>query len=146
MIEGYATLWETPDQQGEIMTKDAIVPFVDGYLKNGVLFYEHQQDDVVESHPIGRVLEAKVDDIGLWVKAQVYKGNRFVEYAWNYIKQGVRGFSVGALRTAVEKVGRTITKWPLFEISVTATPAVQGATFSLAKALNFQKSDRKSVV
>jgi HK97 family phage major capsid protein len=140
LIRGYATLWGVEDRQGETMTRSAVEPFLGDYLKNGRLLWEHGADPDVGPRPIGKVLKAIADEVGLLIEARIYKGNKYVDYAWNYIKEGVRGLSLGALRSAVEKMGSVIRKWPTAEISVTAGPAVDGAIFSLAKMLAFAKS------
>ncbi len=142
IIEGYATLWQVKDEQDEIMTRAAVEPYLAQYMKDygGLLRWQHGNDPEVGDAPIGRVLAARCDEIGLWVRAQVYKGTKAADQVWNLIKQGVRGFSVGARSKVVEKLNGLIKKWPLREISITHIPALAQAQFNIAKALAFQKS------
>lgn len=146
LLEGYASLWGVEDYQGEVMERSAIEPYLSEYLKNGPLHWQHGRDDEVGMEPIGKVLEARCDDVGLWIRAQVYKGTRAAEKAWALIKQGVRGLSVGAPSNGRRVVNGIIKVWRLIEISVTHMPAVAGATFSLAKAMELAKASGGEVL
>lgn len=138
VIEGYASLWGVKDYQGEVMERTAIEPYLDEYLRNGPLHWQHGKDAEVGLDPIGKVLEARCDDTGLWIRAQIYKGTKAAEKAWALIKQGVRGLSVGAMERVIR--AGIIKAWRLIEISVTHMPAVAGATFSIANALALAKA------
>ena len=133
IIEGYAATWDE-DDEGE--TFDPSCDFgLDRYLKRPVLLLRHGRDGKAKSIPIGRVLEVKRDEMGLWVRAQLYKGQEIADYAWSLIKQGVRNFSVGALTEKVRKLGRRIMAWPLVEISVEDFAANPHARFEIAKSM-----------
>jgi len=134
IIEGYAATWDE-DDEGETFDQRAFSSSLDRYLKRPVLLWRHGRDKEVGTNPIGRVLEAKLDGAGLWVRAQLYKGNRYADYAWGLIKQGIRNFSVGGMAEKVRKIGRRILEWPLVEISVEDFAANPHARFEIVKAM-----------
>lgn len=137
LIEGYASVAGIEDRDEEVMTVEALKSGIDEYMRNPVILYQHGRDPDVGMNPIGRVLEYMFQDSKLWVRAQIARGDAFADKIWNLIKQGVlRAFSVGAVPSLVERVGRTITKWPVVEISVVTIPANAYATFSVVKMLD----------
>ena len=127
MIEGYASVTGIRDRDGEIMDKNAFDHGLNAYMDNPVLLLNHDM-----KKPIGKILSAKVDGTGLWVKAQLAKNVEDADSAWNLIKQGIlKAFSVGGL---FKKIKDRITQWDLAEISVVTVPANQRSIFSVAKA------------
>jgi len=136
IIEGYAATWDE-DDEGE--TFDPGCDFaLDRYMQRPVLLWHHGGSKRVGLNPIGRVLEARVDQVGLWIRAQLYKANDFADWAWEQIKQGVRNLSVGARQSTVYKVARRILKWPLVEISVEDFAANPHARFEIVKSLELE--------
>jgi hypothetical protein len=82
------------------------------------------------------VLEARVDDVGLWVKAQITAPvAEWAKEAFQKIKDGVlKAFSIGGIFTRVKDA---ITAMDLMEISVVAIPAQPEALFAVVqKAYN----------
>lgn len=146
-IEGYATLWDQIDLEGEVMTKDAIAGHnLERFMQRPMLFWRHGRDPSVGLTPVGKVLKAEVDDVGLWVKAVVFKGLEVANRVWDLIQQGVRSFSVGAVQKFVKRIGDRIVDWPLAEISIEPLSALTGATFEIvptpewSKALGLEES------
>lgn len=92
--------------------------------------------------PIGHVIEAKVTDEGIRIKAQIAKGVlRRIDEAWALIKAGlVRGLSIGfsAIETArIEgSFGYRFLKWEWLELSAVTIPANQDATITAVKSID----------
>jgi len=123
VVEGYASTFK-PTRNGWIIPKSEMVRALAGYLENPVLLYMHDQDRV-----IGKVLEAKIDDKGVWIKAKIDD-----EEIWEKIKKGhLRGFSVGGIGKVVEIDNNLshVMDFDLWEISVVSVPADRGALIEI---------------
>src|ERR1700733_544230 len=84
MVWGYAST-EAEDDQGEIITRDALAEALAGYLKFANIREMHQMSAV------GIAEEAGVDGKGLYVGARIID-----PHAWDKVTSGVyKGFSVG---------------------------------------------------
>lgn len=136
LIEGYANTGVVD------RTKDRIFPEafrrgLDAFMKNPVLLLFHDL-----KRPIGKILSATIDDIGLKVRAAVDRTLADGKVAAGMIEKGIlNAFSVRAVDDLaqgwVDANGvRNITSWDLREISAVTVPAHQQALFSLAKALS----------
>lgn len=128
-IEGYASTKDI-DRTGEVVEPSAFADALDEYMQNPVLTYMHDW-----SNPIGKVVEAKIDDNGLWVKAFISSAaGRVIQL----IQEGIlKALSIG-YEVLDEKVVEGINhllKVKLYEIAVVSIPANQRALFSVAKAL-----------
>ncbi len=137
-IEGRATTFDSdPDRQGETIDRRAFDEAMKHYMSaNPVLCLNHNQSQV-----IGTVVDYRIDDVGVWVKARVSKGAGNV---YQLIKDGayrtfswfgtvLRAKGVGSVRSRIIKV------LDLQEISVVGVPAKRTATFALAaKGADFQ--------
>lgn len=134
IIEGYAATWDE-DFEGEAFEKTAFTRHLDRFMKRATLLWRHGKDSRFGLSPIGKILQTKVDDVGLWVRAKVYKGDNLADAAWNLIQQGVNTFSVGALQEFVKKNGNRILEWPLVEISVEPFAANPNARFEIVKSM-----------
>jgi HK97 family phage prohead protease/HK97 family phage major capsid protein len=129
-IEGYANC-TTVDRSGDIIPMTAWSKALDNYLKNPIILAYHKH-----SQPIGKMVEHRVDDKGLWIKAKISAAAGDV---YNLIKDGVlTAFSVGfivkdATYDAVTDLF-VIKDLELLEVSVVSVPANQDSTFSLSKS------------
>lgn len=142
LIEGYASTSDV-DRVDEVIEPGAFRRSLKSFVKNGVILAYHRFD-----MPIGKPVEAEIDDKGLKITARIAKGispDDHVEQVWNLIKQGVlSAFSVGFRPLKVENVEsdgekrgvarRRITDLDLYETSVVPIPANPHARFALAKA------------
>ena len=137
IIEGYAATWDE-DFEGETFDPSAFDSGLERFMKRPVLLYQHGRNPDFGINPIGQILKARVDEVGLWVQAQIYKGDRLADRVWNLVKQGVRHFSVGALQRAVRKIGSRIMEWKLAEISVEPFAANPSARFEIVKSLELE--------
>jgi HK97 family phage prohead protease/HK97 family phage major capsid protein len=129
-IEGYANTTSV-DRTGDIIPMPAWNTALENYLKNPIILAYHDHDE-----PIGRMVDYRVDEQGLWVKARI---SAAAEDVFNLIKDGVlTAFSVGfiikdAMYDSVTDLF-IIKELELLEISVVSVPANQDSIFSLSKS------------
>lgn len=127
IIEGYASVFNIEDRDGEVMEEGAFDKGLATFMKNPIVLLGHNPNE-----PIGTVLDTRVDKTGLFVKVKIADGSEPADNAWKLINQGVlKAFSVGGM---FQKVKNRIVEWDLLEISVVSVPANQRAVFSVAKA------------
>lgn len=131
-IEGYASTVDR-DRQGDVIPVSAWKEGLYNYLKNPIIlaYHNHQM-------PVGKMVEHKVTDSGLWIRAQVPSE---VGDIYKLIKKGLlSAFSVGfRVRDAdYDSASESflIKQLELHEISVVSIPANQNTIFSLAKAFD----------
>ncbi len=124
MVWGYAST-EAEDDQGEIITRDALAAALGDYLKFANIREMHQMSAV------GIAEEAGIDDKGLYVGARIVD-----PAAWDKVTSGVyKGFSVGGRVKARSPSDRSvITALSLTEISLVDRPANPEAVFDCWKA------------
>jgi len=137
IIEGYASTYDI-DRQYEVITPQALQKAIDTLLStNTTVFYEHKH----EQFPVGRILDAKVDDRGLWIKALI---SQTANEVWTLIQEGILNkFSIGGkvldhYKKFDKKLGRDltyITNMELYEVSIVGLPANQYAQFHQSKSL-----------
>jgi len=131
-IEGYANS-TTVDRTGDIIPMTAWNKALDNYLKNPIILAHHDH-----SNAIGRMVDHKVDEKGLWIKARI---SAAAEDTFNLIKDGIlTAFSVGFIIKDAVYDSLTdlfiIKELELLEISVVSVPCNQDSTFSLSKAFD----------
>jgi len=124
MVWGYASTGAM-DDQGEIITRDALAAALADYLKFANIREMHQMSAV------GVAEEAAVDDKGLYVAARIVDPR-----AWDKVTTGVyKGFSVGGkVRARDPRDHSVITALSLTEISLVDRPANPEAVFDCWKA------------
>jgi phage head maturation protease len=124
MVWGYAST-EAEDDQGEIITREALARALADYLKFANIREMHQMSAV------GVAEQATVDDRGLYVGARIIDRG-----AWDKVRSGVyKGFSVGGRVTSRDPSDRNIiTGLSLTEISLVDRPANPEAVFDCWKA------------
>jgi HK97 family phage prohead protease len=137
IIEGWANK-AVVDDVGDLMKFDNVD--LGRYKKNPLLLYNHDRN-----LPIGRVLEIKVSEAGLWVKAIISNStDSLVSYIRDLVSEGIlKTFSIG-FDPKEENFNRAegyneISKWRLNEISIVTLPANIDAEFALAKSLGEAK-------
>lgn len=132
-IEGYANT-VSKDRAGDVIPAETWnkAEALANYRKNPIILAFHNH-----SMPIGKTVEVKVTELGLWIKAKISKAAGGV---YQLIKDGVLStFSVGfMIRDAnYEPKSDTyyITDVELTEVSVVSVPCNQDSTFSVAKGM-----------
>jgi hypothetical protein len=143
IIEGFATT-EGIDREDQVVALSAVEKALKLYLKNPTIRADHGPP------PIGKTIDAKPRILngikGLWIRAQIGKGTRACEDAWNGIRQGLyNAFSIGGIVKGIKtiysrKLGKhiqKITEFLISEISITDAPANQECMFEIiAKSVN----------
>lgn len=131
-IEGYANT-TTIDRSGDVIPKTAWASALENYLKNPIILAHHDH-----SKPIGKMVDHRVEDKGLWIKARI---SAAAEDIFSLIKDGVlTAFSVGFI--VKDAVYDSVTdlfiikELELLEVSVVSVPCNQDSTFSLSKAFD----------
>lgn len=130
-IEGYASTTDI-DRSGDVVPQSVWEEGIKNYLKNPIILAQHDHDD-----PIGRTVEHKIDEKGLWIKARISAAAE----VFNLIKDEIlTAFSIGfrildAEYNAAAEVF-LIKKLELVEISVVSVPCNQNTLFNLSKAFD----------
>lgn len=137
-ISGYASTTDV-DRQGDVIPASVWEKGLENYLKNPIILAYHDHDD-----PCGRMVEHKIDEKGLWIKARISAAAD----VFNLVKDGVlSAFSVGfRIKDAEYNPAAEVfivKELELLEISVVAVPANQNTLFSLAKSFD-NDTDYKS--
>ena len=120
-----------PDLVGDFFTAQTELGFGAGATADRVLpvFYHHGQDAVVGKSIIGEA-KVKLDDIGLWVDAQLQMRDEYQAAIYRLAEGGKLGWSSGAVAHLVERksVGKSswLKTWWIAEASLTPTPAEPG--------------------
>ena len=130
-IEGYASTNDV-DRSGDVVSASVWEEGIQDYLKNPVILAYHDHDD-----PAGRMVEHKIDDKGLWIKARISAAAEI----FSLVKDGVlTAFSIGFRIVDAEYNAAAevfiIKKVKLMEISVVSVPCNQNTLFSLSKAFD----------
>ena len=138
LIRGYASV-STLDRQNEVIALSALEDAKNHLLENFTVFYEHKHSEF----PIGKVVDAKIDDKGLLVEVEL---STTADKIWTLIQEGIlHCFSIGgrvleAKEVKNEDTGKAhteITKIELFEVSIVGLPANAEAQFELvSKSFN----------
>lgn len=131
IIEGYASDFDV-DRQGDAFEPGSFERGLRTYLEtNPVLLYHHKADTA-----LGQVIDARLDQKGMYVKARVdapEPGTIVADY-YRKIKTGtLRGFSVGGIfKRRMTPSGPKIFDVDLGEISVTPYPVNPRTLFNVA--------------
>jgi len=132
MIEGYAST-NDKDRHGDVVPTGVWEKGLTDYLKNPVILAYHNH-----TMPVGKMVEHKVDEKGLWIKAKISDAAGDV---YKLIKKGIlSAFSIGfrikdaEYNTAAEVF--LVKDLELHEISVVSVPANQNTLFSLSKSFD----------
>ena len=132
MIEGYAST-NDKDRHGDVVPTGVWEKGIAEYVKNPIILAYHNH-----TMPVGKMVEHKVDDKGLWIKAKISDAAGDV---YKLIKKGIlSAFSIGfrikdaEYNTAAEVF--LVKDLELHEISVVSVPANQNTLFNLSKSFD----------
>jgi len=109
------------------------------------IYYQHGQDDTLKYRKLGRG-EMKMDDVGIWLEAQLELRDDYEKEIYKLAEAGKLGWSSGTAPHLVErkKVGEAheVTRWPLgLDASLTPNPAEPRTTAVAIKSLAEFKSE-----
>lgn len=132
-VGGYAVLFTgptDPDVTGEYFTKSTDF-YLDGESKPITIFH-HGLDPTIKSRRLGltgRVTEIKTDDVGVFVKMNLRKRDKYEKAILKMVGDGKLGFSTGSVPHLVHRESVKghegvfeIKSWPMIEVSITPTP------------------------
>ncbi|AUX77992.1 phage prohead protease protein [Sinorhizobium fredii] len=140
VLTGYASLFDVVDRQSEIVRPGAYRRTLAEHKMQGTspaLLWSHKLD-----RPIGRWVELREDQRGLWAKGKLSLNTDAGKQAYAHLVNGdLDGLSIGFV---VPEDGRKylgdgtfeLLEIELVEISVVTAPANQGARISSVKALS----------
>ena len=90
------------------------------------ILYHHGMDPVLKRRKIGRA-ELEVDNVGVWIEAQLALRDSFEQAIFELAQKGKLSWSSGSVGHLVErkkvKDAHEVTCWPIAEASLTPTPA-----------------------
>ncbi len=118
-IEGYASVFNTPDLNGDIVAPGAFAKSLQKNPKPAML-YSHAAEA-----PIGRWISIREDDYGLFVKGELILSSPRAREVHALLEgAAIDGLSIGyqTARSIRVRAGRRITEADLWEISVVTFP------------------------
>ncbi|MCP4099153.1 MAG: phage major capsid protein [Planctomycetaceae bacterium] len=139
-IGGYGVVFGGEDLEGDTFTADTdfsldMVPTKD-------IYYDHSQGDI--PHVIGKTITEKIDEIGIWVEAELDRSFEYASAVLRLVEAGVLGWSSGSAEhlARIERTGAKgfIKKWPVIEYSLTPTPA-EPRTLGVQRLKQIAESD-----
>jgi len=89
------------------------------------LLYQHGLDSTMKTNVIGRWSVKKVDDAGVWVRAQLDARNEYIDEIKELLDSEALGLSSATMGHLVKVSAKTgeILRWPVVELSLTPNPA-----------------------
>ena len=126
-VAGYLVRFGTPDDVD--LEGDYFDPETDYGVEDGArlpVYYQHGYDDRLKNRKVGKGT-ITVDDIGLWLEAQLEMRDDYERALYTMAEAGKLGWSSGAAGHLVERIpigkAHMIKSWPIAEASLTPTPA-----------------------
>lgn len=153
-VEGYASTTEK-DLAGEVINDSAQLSMLRQFRQRNITIdIEHEEwydDDGKKLNkpksamiPVAKVIEAKLDPKGTWVKAELNTNIKRFDEVWGSIKDGfLNAFSIGFF--PISQSGNVISDLNIVNLTLTGTPVNTGATFTpvLKSAVAYLKSIEK---
>jgi len=150
-IEGYASTTEK-DLAGEVINDKAQTSMLKQFRnRNITIDVEHEEwyDDAGKQLPkpkgsmipVAKVIEARQDSKGTWIKAEMNNNITRFKEVWGSIKGGfLNSFSIGFF--PITQVGNVISDLNIVNLTLTGTPVNAGAKFTpvLKSAVAYLKS------
>jgi hypothetical protein len=136
-IEGYLIYFTDANRRD--LHKEYFTASTDLYvpaeaMKGLPVFYQHGYDETLELKQISAFDEVKVDEVGVWVSAQMKLRDEYERAIYEMAKKNILGWSSGALPQSVRTSDDgEILKWRVVEGSLTPTPAEPHGTVIRAK-------------
>lgn len=129
-VGGYLVRFSTSSDPDVTQLRDFFTPETDFDLERSTkatVMYDHGLDPVIKKRKLGTG-EMKVDEVGIWIEAQLEMRDDYERAIYDMAQAGKLGWSSGSAPHLVErkKVGNAnqIIRWPLgLDASLTPTPA-----------------------
>ena len=120
VVAGYGVVFGGKDLEGETFTKETELEL--GYVPVKSIFYDHTLDAKANGS-LGKTLSEEIDDVGVWVEAQIDRSKDYANAVLELVGQGIIGFSSGTASHLARRKNGKILRWPVVEYSLTPTPA-----------------------
>jgi HK97 family phage major capsid protein len=118
VVAGYGVVFGGKDIEEDTFDRDTELDL--DMVPSKRVFYDHTMGEV--KHAVGKVLSATVDDMGVWIEAELDRHKKYVAEVLKLVEQGVLGWSSGSVSHLVRREGGVIKAWPVVEFSLTPTP------------------------
>lgn len=137
-VTGYISTGEI-DLYNDLVTPSAMKSMLRQIMESTITIdYDHEAFRENETIlPVGKIVTAKVDENGLWVKAELNKYSPKFKDLWGSIKEGfVNAFSIAfqPLKTVEKEIGdvkvRLIEDLKLLNVALTGIPVNKGAVLT----------------
>lgn len=139
-FEGWAST-SALDRQGDVIEPSAFARSLPAFLDNGPIYWQHAEAYDPLAKPIGKAVDARIADAGLYITAQWAKTAEAEEVRQLVLDGIVSRLSVGFTPRQMHRDSalghNVITDLDLLEVSVVAIPANDGARITVAKALDW---------
>jgi len=130
-VEGYVSTYDV-DVQNEQVTKSCMKDMNQQMMERSIKFDEDHEtilEENLDKNPVARVIEHRVDNKGLWVKALLNSAHSKFKELWGSIKSGmIDAFSIAFLPVDMAKkyvkgkAVRLLEKVKLINIALTGNP------------------------
>jgi len=123
-LEGYASIFNTPDQNGDIVAPGAFSASLQKQTPVRML-YQHAVDT-----PIGRWISLREDARGLFVRGEIILSSDRAREVYALLEGGaIDGLSIGfqTVKARKDPGGRRILKADLWEVSIVTFPMASAA-------------------
>ncbi len=139
VVSGYASVFGNVDSYGDIVVKGAFGAFLKKAAETGKVipvFYGHNMEDPKAN--IGKAVELREDDHGLFFKAQLdLSGETYGRVVYEQLKDGrldSMSFGYSVIDAKMSDKGYELKELELYEISVVPIPANREAMITEVKA------------
>lgn len=119
VVAGWGVVFGGRDLQGDTFTPATELAL--DIVPQPPVFYDHTLGDVRSR--IGRVVKAETRDFGVWIEAEIDRAAEYADAVLELVKRGALGWSSGSVPHLVERKGGELKRWPVYEWSLTPTPA-----------------------
>jgi HK97 family phage major capsid protein len=118
-VAGYGVIYGGLDLEGETFSDQT--DFMLDLAPVKLVLYDHSLGEL--KHVIGKTSVVEADENGLWVEAELNRHKAYVDLVLQLVEKGVLGWSSGSVGHLTRRSGKSITQWPIVELSLTPTPA-----------------------
>jgi HK97 family phage major capsid protein len=118
-VAGYGVIYGGADLEGESFSPQT--DFMLDLAPTKLVLYDHSLGEV--KHVIGKTSLVEPDEFGLWIEAELDRHKSYVDMVLQLVERGALGWSSGSVGHLTRRNGKSITQWPIVELSLTPTPA-----------------------
>jgi len=126
-VEGYLVPFTTQEQRDYYGTYfDKATDYGLAYfpVTGAPTLYQHGLDETLQVRGVGKVTRLRIDDVGLWIEAQLALKDEYDHAVLSLARKGALSWSSGALPQSVDQAeDGHINRWYIIEASLTPTPA-----------------------